>query len=109
MKTLSTLWTIFWNSPKLFAFIMQIVKFYGSEQFQEVLTAIGNLLRQLAPPAPTADSAGTIPANPEQEQRRRLLRLRDRLNIAGRITDRDVQTICETFQINPQEQEMWNA
>jgi len=32
--------TIFWNSPKLFAFIMQIVEFYGSEQFQEVLTAI---------------------------------------------------------------------
>ena len=109
MKTLSTLWTLLRNSPRLFALVVQIVNLFGSDEFKEVLEALGNFFRKIAPPAPTADGTGTIPANPEPEKRKRLWRLRSRLNIAGRITDMQVQDICTAHQINLNDKETMQA
>jgi len=109
MITLSKLWTLFRHSPRILAILSLMIESFGSDEFKEVLEALGNFFRKIAPPAPTTDSTGTTPVNPEPEKRKWFLRLRRRLNIAGRITDMQEQDICTAYQINPNEKETMKA
>ena len=86
--------------PAAFTLIGKIQAVFGSEAVQELLEALHVFIDRLSPPAPTTDDAGDIPANPKQEQRRRLFRFRDRLNVAGIITDAEAQEICALHNID---------
>jgi hypothetical protein len=91
--------TLLYNLPKIIALSKMVIELFGSKQFQEVLIALGVFFGKIAPPAPTADSAGTIPANNEQEKQRRFFRLRNRLDVAGIMTDREAINIAEIHRL----------
>jgi len=86
--------------PAAFVLINKIRAVFGSEAVHELLKALQAFIDRVAPPAPTTDSTGDIQANPKREQRRRLFRFRDRLNIAGIITDSEAQEICASHYID---------
>ena len=81
--------------PSAFALIGRIREAFGSDKVQEAIKAFNEFIDKIAPPTPTADSTGSIPANPEKEKRRRFFRLMNRTRVAGRISDREVAVICE--------------
>jgi len=124
MKTvflvLSTLWTVARKTPTMlsllwaltrctpailrhlpaaFVLIGKIREAFGSEAVQEALKAFQALIDKLSPPTPQADR--DIPAPPKQEKRRRLFRFRNRLEVAGAITDHEAETICVFHRIQP--------
>ena len=115
MKTLSTIWLIIRSSPKamyyvslalyylptILPLVAKLREAFGSEQVQAVFKAWSEFIDRVAPPAPTADSAGEIPANREREKRWRFTRFMNRTRIAGQITDNEVQNICDAKHIKP--------
>ena len=117
MKTLLTLWTVMRSSPAiiryffvvlrylptLIAFMGRLQEVFGSEAVQELMKALNAFIDRVAPPAPTIDGTGTIPANLKKEQRRRIFRFRNRLEVAGIITDAEAQELCAQYHSNPYE------
>jgi len=87
--------------PSAFALIGRIREAFGSDKVQEAIKALNEFIDKIAPPAPTADSTGNIPANPEREKRRRFFRFMNRTRLAGRISDGEVWVICERNRIQP--------
>ena len=120
MKILPLLWTVIRSSPKAVSYVSLILYYlpsvlalftkiravFGSESVQEVIKAWGELIDKVAPPAPTADSTGTIPADLKREQRRRFFRFMDRTKVAGTMTDGEVQVACTALKITPCEMEV---
>jgi len=107
---LSLLWMFARNTPAILrhlpaaiALIGKIRTVFGSEAVQEFMRALHAFINRMAPPGPTTDSTGTIPANPKQEQRRRLFRFRNRLEVAGILTDTEAQEICAQYHLKPYE------
>jgi len=119
--TLSTLWSVARNTPTVLsllwlfarntpailrhlpaaiALIGRIRAVFGSEAVQEFMKALDAFINRMAPPIPTTDSTGTIPANPKQEQRRRLFRFRNRLEVAGILTDTEARELCARHDIS---------
>jgi len=89
--------------PALFTLVVKIRAAFGSEAVQEALKALGGLIDKIAPSAPMTDGTGNTPANPEREKRRRFFRFRNRLEVAGIITDAEAQELCVQHHSNPQE------
>jgi len=81
--------------PTALALIGKVREAFGSDKVQEAIKAFGEFIDKIAPPTPTADSTGSIPANPEKEKRRRFFRFMNRTRMAGHISDREVAVICE--------------
>ena len=103
MKTLSLVLSLLWtvarrtpailrHLPAALVLIGKIREAFGSESVQEILKAFQALIDNLSPPTPQADR--DIPAPPKQEQRRRLFRFRNRLEVAGILTDTEAQELC---------------
>ena len=117
MKTLSlvlsTLWTVARKTPILLSLLLatarctpailqhlpaalvligKIRDAFGSEAVQEALKALQALIDKLSPPTPQVDRVD--PTNPKQEKRRRLFRFRNRLEVAGILTDTEAQELC---------------
>ena len=103
MKTfslvLSLLWTvarctpaILRHLPAALVLIGKIRNAFGSEAVQEVLKAFQALIDKSSPPTPQADRVN--PAIPKREKRRRLFRFRNRLEVAGIISDTEAQELC---------------
>ena len=115
MKTLSTLWTVLRSSPTalyylfvvlrylpaMIAFIGKLQEVFGSEAMQELMKALHAFINRIAPPIPAAD--GVIPVNTKQEKRRRLFQFRNRLEVAGILTDAEAQEFCAQHHFNPYE------
>ena len=110
MKTvsfvLSTFWAVAQNTPAILrhlpaalALIGKIRTVFGSETVQDLLKALNAFIDRIAPPAPTTNSTGTIQANPRQERRRRIFRFRNRLEVAGMMTDEETQQLCDQHHI----------
>jgi len=104
---LSLLWMFARNTPAILrhlpaaiVLIGRIRAVFGSEAVQEFMKALYAFINRIAPPVPTTDSTGTIPANPKQEQRRRLFRFRNRLEVAGILTDAETQELCARHSTN---------
>ena len=111
MKTLflilSTLWTLTRNTPAFvrhlpsaLALIGKIRAVFGSEAVQELMKALHAFIDRITPPTQATDGSGTIPVPPKQERRRRLFRFRDRLEVAGIITDDEAEKICALHTSN---------
>ena len=111
MKTLSLILSTGWmvvrhaptalyHVPAVIALIRKMVAAFGSDKVQEAIKAFSALLDKLTPPSPTTDSTGTSPTNLKREQRRRLFRFRNRLDVAGMITDDEVQEFCHQHHIS---------
>ena len=114
MKTLSLVLSTFWivarNTPAILrhlpaalVLIGKIRAVVGSEAMQEFMKALHAFIDRIAPLTPATDGTGTIQTNPKQEQRRRLFRFRDRLEVAGIITDAEAQELCAQHHSNPYE------
>ena len=119
MKTallvLSTVWTCIRHSkttvryllvvlyyvPTAISLIRKFIAVFGSEEMKEAFSALKDFLGKIAPPAPTADSIGTVPANQKREYRRRLFRFANRLNLFGAITDYEEHSLLLTHNIQP--------
>ena len=95
MKTITTILSVIRYLPAVIAFIGKLREAFGSEKVQEAIQALNDFIGKIAPPAPTTDSTGTISANTEKEKQRRFGRLINRTRLAGRVTDREIQTICQ--------------
>jgi len=89
--------------PSIMTFIGKLQEVFGSEAVQEAIKAFNEFVGKIAPPAPATDSAGTVPVNNQKEQRRRLFRFRNRLEVAGIITDTEAQEFCAQYHSNPYE------
>jgi len=87
--------------PTALALISKIRAAFGSDKVQEAIKAFNEFIDKIAPPVPTTDSTGSIPANPEKEKRRRFFRFMNRTRMASRISDREVAVICERNLIQP--------
>ena len=87
--------------PNALALIGKVREAFGSDKVQEAIKAFNEFIDKISPPAPTADSTGSIPANPEKEKRRRFFRFMNRTRMASRISDREVAVICERNLIQP--------
>ena len=87
--------------PATVALIVKIRAAFGSEAVQAAIKAFGEYIDRIAPPAPTADSAENIPANPEKEKRRRFTRFMNRTRLAGQIPENEVRNICAKNLIQP--------
>jgi len=105
---LSLLWaiarctpTILRHLPAALVLIGKIRDAFGSEAVQEALKAFQTLIDKFSPSTPPEDRV--IPANPNQEKRRKLFRFRNRLEIAGIITDAEAQELCAQHHSNPYE------
>ena len=113
MKTLLTLWTVMRSSPAiiryffvvlrylptLIAFMGRLQEVFGSEAVQELMKALHAFINRIAPPTPATDKS--IPANTKQEKRRRLFQFRNRLEVAGMLTDAEAQELCAQHHFNP--------
>jgi hypothetical protein len=107
---LSLLWMVTRNTPAILrhlpaalVLIGKIRAVFGSEAVQEFMTALHTFIDRIAPPAQAADGTGTTQTPPKQERRRRFFRLRDRLEVAGIITDAEAQELCAQHYSNPSE------
>ena len=98
---MKTIITIIRTLPIALAMINKIRVAFGSDKVQEAIKAFNEFIDKISPPAPTADSGGSIPANPEKEKRRRFFRFMSRTRMAGRISDSEVAVICERNLIQP--------
>ena len=123
MKVLSTIWLIARSSPKAAYYVSlalyylpsvltlftKIREVFGSDSVQEVIKAWGEFIDKVAPPAPTMDSTGTIPADLKRERQRRLFRYLDRTKVAGTMTDGEVQIACTSLNITScqKESKLW--
>jgi len=114
MKTLFLVLSLLWafarctpailrHLPAALVLIGKIRAVFGSEAVQELMKALNAFIDRVAPPAPTIDGTGTIPANLKKEQRRRIFRFRNRLEVAGIITDAEAQELCAQYHSNPYE------
>ena len=83
--------------PTAFALIGKIREVFGNEQIKEVIKAFGEFIDKIAPPVPATENTTNIPANPEREKRRRLFRFRNRIDVAGMMTDDEAQTLCDQY------------
>ena len=120
LQTLSTILSVSWSVlrntpaaichlPMLFTFIKKIQAAFGSEHVQEVIKAFSNLIDSLTPstrPPDTATPPTTIPPtttpagdSEEGKKRRRFGLFWNRLEVAGDMTDREVQAYCTEHQI----------
>ena len=120
MKIVSTIWLIARSSPKAAYYISLALRYlpsalslltkiravFGSESVQDVVRAWGEFIDKDAPPAPTTESTGTLPADLKREQRRRFFRFMDRTKVAGCMTDGEVRIACTAHKITPCEMEM---
>ena len=126
---LSTLWTVARKTPTLLSLLWVLVRctpailrqlpaalalinkiraVFGSEAVQELVKALYAFIDQMTSSASIAD--GDTPDNPNQEQQRRLFRFRydrlrcdrfrNRLEVAGIITDAEAQEICALHNID---------
>ena len=119
MKILSTIWLIARSSPKAAYYISLALRYlpsalslltkiravFGSESVQEVLKAWSEFIDKVAPPAPAADGAGTLPDESKREQRRRFFRFMDRTKAAGCMTDGEVRIACTAHHLQPYHEE----
>ena len=117
MKILSVIVSVLWMClrhsptalyylPTVLPVILKFREAFGSDKVQEAFKALGEFVSKIAPPAPTADSTGTIPANTERERRWRFTRFMNRTRLAGDITDNEVRNICAAHLIKPYESEV---
>ena len=81
--------------PAALALIGKIRDAFGSAAVQEFLKALHAFIDQMSPPTPTVNGGD----NPKQEQRRRLFRFRNRLEVAGILTDTEAQELCALHSI----------
>ena len=121
MKILPLLWTVIRSSPKAAYYVSQVLyylptalalfakirKVFGSEDMQDVIQAWGEFIDKVIPPAPTADSAGTIPADLKRERRWRFFQYKNRMKVAGAMTDGEVHIACTAHGITPEEGKLW--
>jgi len=105
---LSVLWMIMRNTPTvirtfpaLIALLWKLREAFGSEAVQAAIKAFGEYIDRIAPPAPTADSAGSVPANLKREKRIRLIRFMNRIQLAGQIPENEVRELCAQNLIRP--------
>ena len=119
---LSTFWRIARNTPTILSLLWAIARctpailrhlpaalvligkiraVFGSEAVQEFMKALHAFIDRIAPPAQATDGTGTIPTPPKQERRRRLFRFRNRLEVAGTITDAEALELCAQHHSNP--------
>jgi hypothetical protein len=96
---LSLLWVLARCTPAILKYlpaalvlISKIRDAFGSEAVQEFMKALYTFIDQISSSAPIAD--GDTPDHPKQEQQRRLFRFRNRLTLAGIITDAEAQELC---------------
>jgi hypothetical protein len=94
MKTVTALWTMIQFLPTLLVLITKAKEVFGSEQMKEFVQSVVDLLRKVASSAPTADSAGTKPANIEEEKRRRWFQYKNRIKVAELVSDSEAREIC---------------
>ena len=92
--------------PQALALIAKIREALGSEAVQAVIRAISEFFGTVIPPAPTADSTGTVPANPKQEQKRRFRRFMNRIRLVTCMSDTDEQNLCAKYNIQPYTEEI---
>jgi len=96
-----SLMTIIAAMPSTLAMLGKLRAAFGNDNVQEAIKALGEFIDKISPPAPTADSTGSIPANPKREQQRRFFRFMNRTRLAGQIGEGEVQVICERNFITP--------
>jgi hypothetical protein len=86
--------------PLILNLIGRIREAFDPEKIPEVIKAFQELIAKMTPPAPTAESTGTTPANSTGEKKQRWRRLKTRLDVAGAITDTEAQEFCSTYRID---------
>jgi hypothetical protein len=94
---------VFRNLPLILQLIGRIREAFDPKKVSEALETLNELIGNIAPPAPTADSAGDNPANLEGEKRKRWLRFKNRINVAGIVSDTDAQEFCNQYHSNHEE------
>jgi len=102
-EIVSILWMVLQNLPLIFKLIGRIREAFDPKKVSEALETLNELIGRIAPPAPTTDSAGDNPANLEGEKRKRWLRFKNRVNVAGIVTDADAQEFCNLYHVKHEE------
>ena len=102
-EIVSLLWIVLRNLPLILQLIGRIREAFDPKKVSEALESLDELIGRIAPPAPTADSAGHKPANLEGEKRKRWLRFKNRINVAGIVSDTDAQAFCNQYHSNNEE------
>jgi hypothetical protein len=102
-EIVSILWMVLRNLPLILQLIGRIREAFDPKKVSEALETLNELMGRIAPPAPAADSAGSDPANPEGDKRKRWLRFKNRIHVAGIVSDADAQELCNQYHPNNKE------